>query len=184
MSQNHYFFALPLPNELKQSLHQCIQKQQLPFARFVHEQDLHLTLAFLGSADEEQLQAARSLVASSVQEMEAFPLVINSLGVFGKKTEPRIFWAGIKEEQRLDTLQSAVSSACREAGFSIDNRPFRPHITLARKWKGESLFQLPQLAVNQKFLAETVVLYETYLDKSPKYKVKQIIQLHTGKGKE
>lgn len=184
MSHNHYFFALPLPSELKQKLHQMIQEQQLPFARFVHEQDLHLTLAFLGAAEEHQLQKAISLVSSSVQKIEPFPLVIESLGFFGKKTDPRIFWAGVKEENRLNTLQEAVSTACREAGFTIESRPFRPHITIARKWKGETPFQLPQLELKKNFLAESVVLYETYLDRSPKYKVKEILELHTGEGKE
>lgn len=184
MSRNHYFFALPLPTELKQTLHKQIQGQHLPFSRFVHEQDLHLTLAFLGAAEEQQLETALSLVASSVQHMEAFPLVIDSLGFFGKKTEPRIFWAGVKQESRLNELQSAVDAACREAGFALESRPFRPHITIARKWKGEFPFQVPPLELNKKFLAETVVLYETYLDRSPKYKVKQTIQLHTGEGKE
>ncbi|MEK4028418.1 MULTISPECIES: RNA 2',3'-cyclic phosphodiesterase [Bacillaceae] len=184
MSHNHYFFALPLPTELKETLHKQIQEKQLPFSRFVHEQDLHLTLAFLGAAEEKQLETALSLVTSSVQDIEAFPLIIDSLGFFGKKTDPRIFWAGVKQESRLNELQSAVTAACREAGFKLDSRPFSPHITVARKWKGESPFQLPQLQLNKKFLAETVVLYETYLDRSPKYKEKQIIQLHTGEGKD
>ncbi|OCA92208.1 RNA 2',3'-cyclic phosphodiesterase [Pseudobacillus wudalianchiensis] len=184
MSRNHYFFALPLPLELKQDLHQRIQEQQLPFARFVHEQDLHLTLAFLGAAEEEPLQKAISLMASSIKEIEAFPLVVEHLGFFGKKTEPRIFWAGVQEESRLNQLQAAVSAACREAGFTLDNRPFRPHITIARKWKGETSFQLPPLELKEKFLAESVVLYETYLDRSPKYKIKEKIELHKGEGKE
>ncbi|MFK2824712.1 RNA 2',3'-cyclic phosphodiesterase [Bacillus sp. B190/17] len=184
MRSNHYFFALPLPLELKLHLHQMVQQQQLPFARFVHEEDLHLTLAFLGAAEEEQLQTALQLVALSVQDVEAFPLVIDSFGTFGKKDEPRIFWMGVKAEERLNELQSVVSHACRKAGFTLDNKPFRPHITLARKWKGEAAFQLPHISVNQKFLAESVILYETYLDQSPKYKMRNRMKLHKCEGKE
>lgn len=184
MNRNHYFFALPLPDELKQTLHQTIQEQQLPFARFVHEQDLHLTLAFLGAAEEQQLQKAVQLVSSAISTIESFPLVIESLGFFGKKDEPRIFWAGVEEEKRLDQLQSAVSNACRQAGFHLDSKPFRPHITLARKWKGETAFQLPPITIEKNFSAQSVVLYETYLDRSPKYKVKERIKLHTGERRE
>ncbi|KAB7705862.1 RNA 2',3'-cyclic phosphodiesterase [Bacillus aerolatus] len=184
MTRNHYFFALPLPLEFKQQLHQTVKAKQLPFARFVHEEDIHLTLAFLGSVEEERLQTAIGLVENAIRAIEAFPLVVDSFGSFGKKTEPRIFWAGVKEEERLNELQKKVSAACREAGFELDNKPFRPHLTLARKWKGAVPFQLPQIVLNKKFLAESVVLYETYLDRSPKYKVKHRIDLQRCERKE
>ncbi|WP_100402070.1 RNA 2',3'-cyclic phosphodiesterase [Bacillus sp. FJAT-42315] len=166
---HHYFFALALPESVKKQLHQVFHEHNLPFARAVHEQDLHLTLAFLGEAEEEKLEKARENMAEVLRTFSPFSLTIDSFGTFGKQEQPRIFWAGVKQEPKLHQLQQAVSSACREAGFQLESRPFRPHITLARKWRGEEAY-VPQLAPSaMQFFSEEVVLYKTHLDRSPKY---------------
>ncbi|KKB43517.1 RNA 2',3'-cyclic phosphodiesterase [Bacillus thermotolerans] len=177
MKRNHFFYALPLPAEVKRELYEFVQNKELPFSRFVHQEDLHLTLAFLGAAEEDKLNASIELVAEAIQQIDPFPLSIHSLGWFGKKTSPRIFWAGVKEEEQLYTLQKKVYEACRQAGFELDRKPFRPHITVARKWKGEVPFELPADAFEKNFLTNSVVLYETHLDKLPKYKVKHQFEL-------
>ncbi|WP_338750760.1 RNA 2',3'-cyclic phosphodiesterase [Bacillus sp. FJAT-52991] len=166
---HHYFFALALPEKIKEQLHQAFLDRNLPFARAVHEQDLHLTLAFLGEAEGGKLKKARDGVTKALDTFSPFALTIDSFGTFGKEEQPRIFWAGVKLEPKLNQLQQAVSTACREAGFQLESRPFRPHITLARKWQGEKAYLPPVSPTAIHFFTEKVVLYKTHLDRSPKY---------------
>ncbi|MBN8200902.1 MULTISPECIES: RNA 2',3'-cyclic phosphodiesterase [Bacillaceae] len=174
----HFFFAMKIPEETKKKLKEYMGdlRPKLTFSRWVHHEDYHITLAFLGSAPEEKLQKAAKLVTDSIRNEERFPLNICKLGVFGKQEAPRIFWCGTQEDKHLQELRSKVYSACQEAGFELETRPFKPHITMARKWAGIHPFQESMLDANSpfkdgplEFKASEVVLYQTRLDKTPKY---------------
>ena len=176
--QTHFFYAVSLPIETKLKIKEefSIIRRNLPFQRWVHHEDLHITLAFLGSAEKEMLQASIALVEKELIDQKAFALQMNELGVFGKKDSPRIFWADTYKEEKLYTIRDIVFSACTGVGFELETRPFKPHITLARKWTGDSPFHSSMLIENNPFkdspltfTAKEVVLYQTHLDKSPKY---------------
>ncbi|MEH7124140.1 RNA 2',3'-cyclic phosphodiesterase [Bacillus sp. JJ1532] len=177
-SQAHFFYAVSLPSTTKLKIkEECsILKRNLPFQRWVHHEDLHITLAFLGSAEKEMLQASQVLIEKGLEDQKALTLQINKLGVFGREDSPRIFWADTYKEERLNTIRDIVFSACAGAGFELETRPFKPHITLARKWTGDSPFHTSLLNEHNpyndsplSFTANEVVLYQTHLDKSPKY---------------
>jgi len=184
--QTHYFFAVCLPEETKQVLKKScvILKEKLPFNTWVHHEDYHITLAFLGSVDSEKLLSAKSFVQSSLIGEKNFLLQINQLGIFGKKDEPRIFWADTLKETRLSSIRNKVYSSCVQAGFELDTKPFKPHITLARKWVGTRPFEASLLKENNPFnqapLAfpvKEVVLYQTHPERIPKYEKKAIFPL-------
>jgi RNA 2',3'-cyclic 3'-phosphodiesterase len=187
MNENtHYFFAAKIPNETKQLMkrHTDKLKENLPFKRWVHYMDLHITLAFLGSAPSEKLSIAVDNVHKALQELKGFQLKINGLGTFGKIESPRIFWVDTKDSVELKEVRKKVFTACLEAGFQLETRPFKPHITLARKWTGDENFQIKFLnAWNElqseplEFTVNEVVLYQTHLDKTPKYEEKTIYRL-------
>lgn len=174
----HYFYALELPGEVKEILKGKIHSMQekMSFKNWVHPQDLHITLAFLGNAPEAKIKAANEQIMAAINKTTIFKLEINQLGIFGRKDSPRIFWAGLEKATELNEVRNAVFSACAASGFTLETRPFSPHITIARKWIGEEAFQADSLeAVNPfkkekiTFQAERVVLYKTNLGKSPKY---------------
>ncbi len=173
----HYFWALAFPKTVKQSIHSQLKEviEHFPFKRWVHIDDYHLTFAFLGSAEEQMLHRSIELVGETLQNEKAFPLHIQGLGVFGNKKSPRIFWASVKSDDRLMSLQSRVFKACLESGFKLEERSFAPHITLARNWTGTS-FDHKWLETNNPFqrepiffIANEVVLYKTNIGKVPKY---------------
>jgi RNA 2',3'-cyclic 3'-phosphodiesterase len=111
-------------------------------------------------------------------------LEINKLGIFGKLDSPRIFWGDTKESNELQVVRRKVFTACLDAGFQLETRPFKPHITLARKWAGDKPFQKTLLDVWNDlqpepllFKVNEVVLYQTHLDKTPKYEEITIYKL-------
>jgi RNA 2',3'-cyclic 3'-phosphodiesterase len=180
---HHYFFALSLPQHIKEYLHdRCEQvKMDFPFKRWVHQEDYHITLAFLGHAPKDQLEKANMFIKEAINHLKGFELSLHQLGVFGRKEVPRILWAGVNESQELNGLRKTVYESCLQAGFHLDTKPFKPHITLARNWIGNDRFPIEKLKNVMKedfhFSAEKVVLYETHLDLTPKYVTKKEYKL-------
>lgn len=170
----HYFFALVLPDEIKQAIAEEMETKHHLFQKSVHPEDYHLTLAFLGSVSGEAIKGACEHVQQAVDTVSSFPLTITGFGTFGKETAPRIFWAGTDEPAALFLLQQKVSSACKRAGLKIDEKPFRPHVTTARKWlNAEKPFkQLQKTPVWPFFTAAEIALFQTNVKNEPKYEKK------------
>ncbi|MBS4222802.1 RNA 2',3'-cyclic phosphodiesterase [Lederbergia citrea] len=178
MSTGHYFFALSLPDEVKESLREISNQLQkkYPFKNWVHHEDYHITLAFLGRAAEKQLLEAIHRTKQALCDFPAFPLSVGGIGVFGSNKAPRILWADTGHSDALKELQQLTYDCCTAAGFHLEKRPFKPHITLARKWMGEQSFikdELKQYAEeffpNIECLAMEAVVYQTHPERIPKY---------------
>jgi RNA 2',3'-cyclic 3'-phosphodiesterase len=138
----------------------------------------------LGHIDaDDQLKSLSKLVKDKIVNLPPFSLSVKGLGVFGKKDTPRIFWAGIEDSSSLIYLQKQVFHACQEIGFNLDSKPFRPHITLARRWKSDKPFVTPELFLeaihneHQTFIVKEIHLYQTHLDRFPKYEAIDVFHL-------
>ena len=174
----HYFLAVPLPGHIKELLTQWrdLLEPRLPFKSWVHPQDLHITLFFLGNASFSQINSVKQEVSEAVKQHSAFQLELNGIGTFGQKESPRIFWGGVNKSEQLVNLQKDISKACERSGFKIESRPYNPHITMARKWTSEQPFSIgnAEKIVFPKeefsaFTVDKVVLYQTHLERTPKY---------------
>jgi 2'-5' RNA ligase len=100
-----------------------------PGIRWQDDEQLHLTLAFLGEVDrraEDDLAVALAAVDSPPFELE-----IRGVGHFERKGRPSALWAGLAASEPLARLQQRVVAACRRAGLEPDRKAFRPHVTLA-----------------------------------------------------
>lgn len=172
----HFFFALVLPDELKKYLYQQTEevKSTFPFKKWLHPADYHITMAFLGNAPIPMKEDSLERVKRSLVNEPSFELVVDGMDVFGKKESPRILWAGVKQEERLISIQRKIYESCVEAGFELDKKPFKPHITLARKFVGESLFSIDKFRQQanpeaKPFKASQIALYQTHLGETPSY---------------
>lgn len=120
------FTAICLSDELKNALI-CAQSQlkgQIQAGNFTQPENLHITLAFLGETEKEKA------AAEILEETDAAPfsLSLSGAGQFGS-----LWWVGVKENKALSTLAAGLHARFRGAGFALDARPFRPHITIARQ---------------------------------------------------
>lgn len=183
----HYFWAVRLPDFIKQNMYEELKsvKHIFQFKRWVHRNDYHITLAFLGSVDQQQLQPVIDLVGNAIKDEKAFSLQIQGLNIFGNNKSPRIFWAAVHQENKLFQLQKTVYEKCLEAGFELENRPYHPHITLARNWIGDEDFKFellerynPYRKIPLSFQADEVVLYKTNLEQMPKYEPISVFTLN------
>lgn len=172
----HFFFALTLPDDVKEALYLQVEKikDTYVFKKWLHYADYHITMAFLGDAPEPMRKKAMTLVQTALENSAAFELTLDTIGNFGRVEQPRILWAGVEGEQRLFDVQTNVYQACIDAGFTLDSKPFKPHITVARKYTGETSFSLEKatelLTIEKKpFLATKITLYQTHVGSSPSY---------------
>ncbi len=97
---------------------------------FVKPENLHLTLAFLGECDGDQVAAAKAAMDGVV--FEPFDLSVFRLGVF-KRQGGDIWWAGIREDRTLLNMQRDLSERLLASGFVVESRKYSPHITLGRE---------------------------------------------------
>jgi len=170
--QTHYFLAVPIPDEIKLQLGNWVEdgKEQNKFKSWVYPQDYHITLHFLGGISSEQLDRIHDVLPRFLRAWPPFELSITHYGSFGETKTPRVFWAGLGQEPALDDLQEKLGEVLSGLGLEIERRPYRPHITLARKWEGDNPFILPEMeSVAWTFLVDQVILYRTHLDRLPRY---------------
>lgn len=132
-----FFIAIGLPDSVKTSL-MAIQPAAGPGIRRVEVANLHLTLHFLGElSDQQYRQVCQSLARIHQEE---FTLRVRGLGTFPERGEPRILWAGIEINPRLQSLHEELGETLREAiNYQTENRPYAPHITIARLKEGSRL---------------------------------------------
>jgi 2'-5' RNA ligase len=102
--------------------------------RWVPPERLHLTLVFLGEVADRQLPA---LTAVFDDEIVFAPFVarLTGLGVFPSRGAPKALWVGVGEgAPEVTELQRRAAELATRAGSRLEERVFRPHLTLAR-WR-------------------------------------------------
>ncbi len=131
------FIAIALPEDLRARLSEL--QQGMPAARWVDPDNLHLTLRFIGEADDVQAQDLDA--ALNQVRAERFDVTLTGVDCFGRGRKSRALWAGIAPCPELDRLRRKVEQAARAAGFAPERRKFKPHVTLAR-FKGDPGYRL------------------------------------------
>jgi 2'-5' RNA ligase len=95
-------------------------------------QNWHITLRFLGQTTPSRLEVFRQRLDES-QLDGPFPLRLGRLGAFPRAAASTVLWLGCDEgAPRLGDLAAAAEDAAVAAGFSAEERPFHPHVTLSR----------------------------------------------------
>ena len=159
------FYAVEFDEKTKDVLiaRQSILKSNSVKANFTRRENLHLTLRFMGElahADFTELQKIQDLVS---KRHSPFELEISNIGVF-ERGQKSIVWAGIKENQNLLQLQRDLEKEITVNGFRPENRPYKPHITLAREFipKGNIYKTIKEAGVLQhKFNIISISLMES-----------------------
>jgi 2'-5' RNA ligase len=102
----------------------------LPCARWVPEENMHLTLRFIGEVPEPAFDDIA--VALSGINVPVFDLTVMGVGHFERAHRPTMLWAGVQSNTHLTQLHDRIESALRRIGMKAEDHKFHPHITLAR----------------------------------------------------
>lgn len=112
---------------------QGVLRRSAPRLKWVDPNQIHLTLRFLGDVAESQLEAIRAELARIAGMAAPFEIHIHKTGVFPPTGPPRVVWVGVKEASgALLRLHGELDAGLFPLGFPPEDRPFRPHLTLAR----------------------------------------------------
>jgi 2'-5' RNA ligase len=99
---------------------------------WVAPENMHLTLNFLGDVREDHILAIEQCLQEAVRGQSSFNITIEGLGMYPNAKQPRVVWLGIKDAGALKHIQQALTKALKVIDIEQENRPFLPHLTLAR----------------------------------------------------
>ncbi|WP_131741334.1 RNA 2',3'-cyclic phosphodiesterase [Actinomadura roseirufa] len=131
------FVALVPPPDILDELEEAVRPyaDEVPELKWVRRELLHVTLAFLGEADERTLGRLLPRLERAAGRHGRPSLSLAGAGAFpGSGAHARVLWTGLYGDRRtLARLAASVAAAGRRAGTPPDkHRTFRPHLTVAR----------------------------------------------------
>ena len=100
--------------------------------RTIHSERLHLTLRFLGDIEPRAVSSINAALECVCSSCARFTLIVRGLDAFPGRQRPSVVWAGIDGAEPLIDIADELEKALRRKGFPRADRPFRPHLTLAR----------------------------------------------------
>lgn len=125
------FVAVEIPDGVRDGLEAAAEplRRRLPGARWVASNVYHVTLAFVGWADDSVARAVEESCAAAASAVGPFTLSLSGgAGTFGGG----VLWAGLADSEPLRQLAAALRERLIEQGLPVDQRPFHAHVTLAR----------------------------------------------------
>jgi 2'-5' RNA ligase len=126
------FVALDIPAEVRTRLTEYMEgaRALAPDARWARVEGLHVTLKFVGEISDARVPEMKNALAS----VKAAPFAVRfgGVGFFPNARGARVFWAGVEGGDELSRLASAVDAALAKLGIAREEKPFHPHLTLAR----------------------------------------------------
>jgi 2'-5' RNA ligase len=134
------FVAIHLRPEVKESL-ATVQRQLAPIAkdlvRWTPQNQLHLTLLFLGSVSPSQLSELQISFKAACATRGSMLLRAEGLGCFPNLRRPNVIWCGVGGQiEPLLELQKNFSESLRPWRQKIETRAFHPHLTIGRVREG------------------------------------------------
>lgn len=137
------FVALDVPEETRDALANLLHQfsEVCKGARWVRAESVHITLKFIGEAEEATLPAMKERLAE-IHSAEAIQIVFRHFGFFPHERHPRVFWLGMEADPSLARLAEQTDAKLQTLGIPREEKDFRPHLTLARF---NSLEGLPKL---------------------------------------
>ena len=129
------FFAVFPPPEVQRAAFALEESLRRPGdgVSWVKLENLHYTLRFLGELGESGLRRAAAAAAEATAGRPAFEAALGPPGAFPNPRRARVLWASMTEgAEAMGDLARALEQALRRGGFDRADKPFSPHLTLAR----------------------------------------------------
>jgi 2'-5' RNA ligase len=141
--------------------------QTAPDFRWTPNENLHLTIRFIGSIDRALLTSVADTLA--LRPLGALDVELGEVGTFGRGRAARVVWIGLRNEREgAAALAAQVEQECARAGLPAESRPYQAHLTLARARArdGAKLPELPALPRLKPWRSDALVLYASRLTRT------------------
>ena len=172
------FIAIELSPDVRARVAEHINqlRRQLPdaHASFSREDNLHLTLKFLGNVPVADIPKVSDAVERATKTVSSFQLTFSGCGTFPPHGRPSVLWIGA-QASGLQILHAAIENELAETGFAREPRPFHPHLTVARLRHSQDARPLAKLHQNPGFtpiqfdVSEVVVFKSELLREGSKH---------------
>ena len=139
----------------------ALPRKGMDSARFVHPDDLHITLRFIGDAPDEKHDEIKNILSGV--RMKQFSIVARGLGAFTQKSQAALY-APIESHKKITHLSAEITDRLNKIGFEFPIREFTPHITLARLKNTQGLEQYIERnkkAVHAEWAADKFYLFKS-----------------------
>ena len=173
------FVAIPMPDETTRELAAAMERmRKRPGAeelRWSPPESWHITLQFLGSVGPEEY----ACLLDRLGGVHGTPMKIlpEKIGAF---SQAGILYAGVKPTPELLKLEKRVTEATQACGFVREDRPYHPHITLARRRGRGGRNGITSAAEKNRelvpfrgFTAREFALYESFLGSAARYEIRE-----------
>jgi 2'-5' RNA ligase len=133
-------------------------------ARWQSDDQLHLTLRFIGEVDGPMADDIDTALQSV--RHPPFELALSGIGAFDRRGQATALWAGVTPDGPLKALHKKIDHAIARAGHQPERRAFHPHITLARFGRGGAPLQPfleTRTVASAPFPVSGFCLYESHL---------------------
>jgi len=139
------FIAINFPEAIKSAMAKIRNSLRDAALRgnFTFDENLHLTLVFLGECDVIQANTVKAVMAET--QFPEFSLMLDKAGYF-KRDNGNTWWIGLKENKSLSGLQADLTRHLQQKGFMLENRKYVPHVTIGREVKLRSGFVQPEVS--------------------------------------
>lgn len=152
--------------------------------RWINTGNLHLTLRFFGDTPIYKIDGIVKAIKNALEKEKEFKIVLQKLGVFGSRYNPKVIWFKVLGDEILKELEVKISTELEAKGFFGDRQNFVPHLTIARlkRLKDKKLFNdiledYKEIYIQESEVKE-VVLYESILNNTgAEYKILQKFDL-------
>jgi 2'-5' RNA ligase len=122
------FVAIDFPEEVRKLLSgMCCG---IPGAKWIPEEQFHLTLRFIGEVDGGLFRDIMDTLADV--RSASMSIRLRGLGYFPPRKQPRVLWVGIEPASEVSLLRDRIESKLVRLGLEPERRKFSPHVTLAR----------------------------------------------------
>jgi len=142
------FIAVEIDSLAKQKISDLVSclKKTGSDAKWITEDQMHLTLKFLGNIGEDKAQKISETLSVILHSFKSFKIGFSTIGAFPNLNHPRVIWLGIdKGRESLKILNGKIEAGLEKSGFVRENREFNPHLTLARIRSSKNISNLIKL---------------------------------------
>ena len=176
MKRTFIAIDIPVSREIKEILQLFAHRLESERIKWLKEDNLHLTLKFLGDTNEEKIEHIGSKLRQLATQSLQFSLTIKNAGVFKSLARPTIVWLGFEESDPLGLLKNTIEKEISALDYPEEQRKFTPHLTIGRikSLKNKKALQQIVQEFQQKtilqFTVAEIIFYESILSyNGPEY---------------